>query len=265
MACQGTQGTLVYLEQAPADAAPQGASDAARASHATSWQIQLSGAVDTSFDVSMYVIDPFSSRPAIDELRAAGRTVACYISGGTWEPWRDDASQFPASVLGNPLEGYPSEKWLDIRSSAVRMLMQARIEQAKARACDAIELQSLDAHTADSGFPISRSDVLDYTTWLSSVAHSLGLRVGLSMSGDLVSAVEPLLDWGLTEQCLAYNECEAWRVVTGAGKPVFMIEFGSAGNLPSLCPEADRLGFELLIKRPVLDAFRVACPSQGEF
>jgi Glycoside-hydrolase family GH114 len=83
----------------------------------------------------------------------------------------------------------------------------------------------------------------------------------LSMSGDLVQAVEPLLDWGLTEQCLAYNQCDAWRAVTGAGKTGFMVEYGSAGNIPSLCPEADRLGFELLIKRPVLDAFRIACPS----
>jgi hypothetical protein len=40
-------------------------------------------------------------------LQAAGRTVVCHISAGPVENWRPDARSFPASVLGNKLDGCP--------------------------------------------------------------------------------------------------------------------------------------------------------------
>jgi len=45
--------------------------------------------------------------------------VRLYIEVGAAENYRPDYSQFPASALGNVLQGYSNERYLDIRSSAV--------------------------------------------------------------------------------------------------------------------------------------------------
>ena len=64
----------------------------------TSWQWQLSGIIDTSFDVQMYDIDLFNTdQSVIDQLHNDGRIVICYFCGGSWEDWRPDAGQFPDS------------------------------------------------------------------------------------------------------------------------------------------------------------------------
>jgi hypothetical protein len=82
----------------------------------TSWQWQLTSSVDQSVDADMYDIDLFDNETSVvASLHAQGRRVVCYISVGSWENWRPDANQFPASVIGNDYEGWPGEKWLDIR------------------------------------------------------------------------------------------------------------------------------------------------------
>ena len=44
-----------------------------------------------------------------------GRHVVCYINAGAWENWRPDAPSYPSAVKGKPLDGWPGERWLDIR------------------------------------------------------------------------------------------------------------------------------------------------------
>src|SRR5436189_5684811 len=81
----------------------------------TSWQWQLQWKVDTSVDVEMYDIDMFDNSTAlVGQLHADGRHVVCCISAGTWENWRPDADQFPASVPG-ATDGCPGARWLDVR------------------------------------------------------------------------------------------------------------------------------------------------------
>src|SRR5262245_15557289 len=49
----------------------------------TSWQWQLQGTIDTSYNVEMYDIDLFDvPQSTIDGLHAAGRRVICYFSAG---------------------------------------------------------------------------------------------------------------------------------------------------------------------------------------
>ena len=56
------------------------------------WQVQLTGPLDASFDVAVYDVDLFDTTAAqVAALRAAGRRVICYVSVGTYEPWRPDA------------------------------------------------------------------------------------------------------------------------------------------------------------------------------
>jgi hypothetical protein len=46
-----------------------------------------------------------------------GRKVICYFSAGSYENWRSDKNDFPSDVLGNKLEHWEGEKWLDIRDT----------------------------------------------------------------------------------------------------------------------------------------------------
>src|SRR5579885_1635371 len=79
----------------------------------TSWQWQLSGKVDQSFNVVMYDIDMFDNPASVvQSLHAAGRIVICYIDAGTWEKWRPDAKEFPKSVLGRHTAGRASAGWI---------------------------------------------------------------------------------------------------------------------------------------------------------
>ena len=54
------------------------------------------------------------AQETIDELHGKGSWVACYISVGSVEPWREDADRFPSGSAGRTLELYPDEKYVDI-------------------------------------------------------------------------------------------------------------------------------------------------------
>lgn len=38
------------------------------------------------------------------------------FSGGTRELWREDATDFPEEALGNPLEDWDGEVWVDVNN-----------------------------------------------------------------------------------------------------------------------------------------------------
>ena len=122
-----------------------------------SWQIQYTGALDLSFDVQMYDLDLFeTSQTVIDELHAADRRVVCYFSAGSWEDWRPDAGQFPESVLGNELEGWPGERWLDIRRMDILgPIMAARLDLAAQKGCDGVDPDNVEGYANDSGFALT--------------------------------------------------------------------------------------------------------------
>ena len=49
-----------------------------------------------------------------------------------------DAGQFPASVKGNSVSGFASEKWLDIRETAILLpIMTQRIQNCADKGADA--------------------------------------------------------------------------------------------------------------------------------
>jgi hypothetical protein len=67
-------------------------------------------------NVQMYDIDGFNATAAdVTALHTAGKKVVCYLSAGSYENWRSDAGQFPSAILGRNLDGWPGERWLDVR------------------------------------------------------------------------------------------------------------------------------------------------------
>lgn len=225
----------------------------------TTWQWQLTGEIDTSFDVEMYDVDLFDVRRAvIDGLHADGRVVVCYFSAGSWERWRPDAAAFGHELRGEPLDGWPGERWLDIRRlDMLRPIMVARLDLAVAKGCDGVEPDNVDGYTNDSGFALDAADQLAYNRWLAAAAHRRGLSVGLKNDLDQVGGLLDRFDWALNEECFAYRECEKLDPFVAAGKAVFGVEY--TGRPKDFCPAARGRGFSWLKKRLNLGAWTRAC------
>jgi len=227
----------------------------------TTWQWQLDGAIDTSFDVAMYDIDLFEApQETIDALRADGRIVICYFSAGSRESYRPDADDFPGAAVGKPLEGWAGERWLDVRDPTVRAIMETRLDLAVTKRCDGVEPDNVEAYANPSGFPLTAADQLDFNRFLATAAHQRDLSVGLKNDVEQAAALEPDFDWSLDEECVLYDECDGLAPFTGAGKAVFHVEYGAASKADTVCPVTGPLGFSTVIKHLALDAWRVACP-----
>ncbi len=148
----------------------------------TTWQWQLgTAAVDQSVEAQMYDIDGFeNSAEVVSQLHAKGRHVVCYIDAGTWEEWRSDAADFPKSVLGNVVAGFPNERWLDISQlSVIEPIMRARLEMCKQKGFDAVEADNVEGFELETGFPLTAAQQLTYDKWLASETHALGMSIAL--------------------------------------------------------------------------------------
>ena len=72
----------------------------------TTWQWQIQGSPNTSYDVTLYDIDLFdTTAETIAALQARGIRVVCYFSAGSDEDWRPDHDAFPAAATGETLAG----------------------------------------------------------------------------------------------------------------------------------------------------------------
>ena len=141
--------------------------------------------VDISIEADVYDIDLFENDAAvINALHEKGRKVICYISVGSWEDWRPDKDQFPPEVLGNDYEGWPGERWLDIRQiDILAPIMLARLDLCAAKGFDAVEPDNIEIFNNNTGFPLTYQDQLDYAMWLAKEAHARGLAIGLKNRG----------------------------------------------------------------------------------
>lgn len=230
------------------------------------WQWQLDGPVNASYEVDVYDIDLFDSGEAlIAALHADGRRVICYFSAGSAENWRPDFERFDEADVGRPLDGWEGERWLDIRSEAVREVMLGRLDLAAEQGCDGVEPDNVQAYDDDTGFPLTVDDQLAFNRFLANEAHARGLAVGLKNGGPLAAQFVEYFDFALNEECHAYEECGDYAVFLQAGKPVFNVEYaddaGAARALAaSVCPQARAAGLRTLILPLDLDdSFRVSC------
>jgi hypothetical protein len=255
-------GTSAPGDQPPPHATDGGAASAAvwQPSPGLSWQWQLTGTIDLSVEATMFDIDLFDTPSStIAALHARGRKVICYMSAGSFEDWRPDASQFPPEVKGNALAGWPGEAWLDVRRiDLLGPILDARMDLCRSKGFDGIELDNVDGYSNDTGFPLVAADQLQYNRHLAAAAHARGLSVGLKNDLAQVTALISLFDWALNEECFQFQECNLLTPFVQAGKAVFNVEY----RLPpsAVCPQAKALDFSTLIKDVDLDAKRQACP-----
>jgi hypothetical protein len=224
----------------------------------TTWQWQLTGAIDTTVDAQVYDIDLFTTDVSvIKALHASGRVVVCYFSAGSYEPDRPDSAALAKTGLGSTLDGWPDEKWLDIRSTAVRDIMRGRLDTARTKGCDGVEPDNVDGYDNANGLGLTEADQIDYDGFLATEAHARGLSVGLKNSLGLVTKLVGRFDWALNEECLKYKECPALQPFISAGKAVFHCEYAS--STAGICDKRPA-GFSTIVKHLSLDAWRLACP-----
>jgi hypothetical protein len=227
------------------------------------WQWQLSEPpVDTSIEADVYDIDIFDNDASVvADLHAKGRKVIGYVNVGSWEDWRPDKDQFPSEVLGKDYEGWPGEKWLDIRRlDLLAPIMRARLDLCKAKGFDAVEPDNMDIHGADTGFPIGYQDQLKYVLWLADEAHQRGLAIGIKNAADQLPDLIDHFDFAVVEDYFFYQMEEKMVPLIEAGKPVFAAEYDDTGvDFAAACRKAGQLGFSVIQKHRILTSYRVAC------
>jgi hypothetical protein len=233
----------------------------------TSWQWQLQGDINTSYDVEIYDIDLFDSEATfIESLKNDGKKVICYFSAGSWENWRSDKDDFPSSVLGDAMDGWAGEKWLDISNEALAPIMKARLDLAVQKGCDGVEPDNMDGYTNNTGSALSASEQLAYNKFIANEARKRGLSVGLKNDLDQIVELEPYFDFSVNEQCHEYNECDRLRPFIDANKPVLNAEYKEKyvnnhnNERDTMCSESINLEFKTLILPLDLDgSFRYSC------
>ncbi len=227
----------------------------------TSWQWQITGTIDTTVDAGVFDVDLFETPQAtLDALHAAGRKVICYFDTA-YEPNRPDSTQLEP-YRGNAVQGWPGQYWLDFRQSTVRSVMAARLDLAVTKHCDAVEPDDVDAIDNMPGIPLTAADQLDFCRFLAAQAHARGLGVALKNDLAQVPDLVAAFDFAVNEECFQYSECNELLPFIAAGKAVLQVEY-TAGSLETkatqICPQANALNFDTLIKHLDLDAPRRPC------
>jgi hypothetical protein len=220
----------------------------------TSWQWQLQGQVDPSYDVDAYDVDGFDNETAVVEqdIHARGAKAICYISAGSWENWRSDAPDFPDYVKGRN-NGWPGEKWLDIRQiDVLGPIMEERMKMCALKGFDAVEPDNVDGYANKSGFPLTYQDQLAYNRMIAQLAHTWGMAVALKNDTDQVPDLVNDFDFAVVEECFRYKECPAYSPFVEAGKAVLAAEY-STTNRDTKCDRARQLRFSLIFKNRALD------------
>ncbi len=232
----------------------------------TAWQWQLSGTINetildsTNNPKKLYDIDLYDTpKDTISRLKAKGITVICYFSAGSSEDWRSDFASFPASVQGKALDGWPGEKWLDVRQvETLRGIMGKRMDTAVQKGCDGVEPDNVDGYSNDTGFTISGAQQITYNKMLASEAHKRNLAIALKNDVDQISQLVNDFDFAVNEECYAYDECGGYKAFIDQNKAVLGVEY--EGNTSSFCPKANASNYDWLKKGLDLGATpRTAC------
>ena len=214
----------------------------------------LGGACQRARVFSIDLYDPSGSTPnaaGVRAIRRAGGIAICYVDAGTWESWRPDARAFPTSVLGRG-NGWPGERWLDIRQSKVLLaIMARRVALCRRAGFQAVDFDNVDAYDNTTGFPLTAAEQISYDEALANLAHRDHMAVGLKNDSAQARALEPWFNFAIDEQCVRYHLCAALTPFLRAAKPVYDVEY--VGNPSTLCQAALR-GIDVILKALSLEA-----------
>lgn len=212
------------------------------------WQWQLQGRLDVSIDAPVFDVDGFeTSARSVRKLHQLGSRVICYLDVGSWESFRPDAERFPRAVIGNRYQGFPNERWLDVRRfrDFARPLEQ-RFAMCEHKGFDAVEPDNLAGWENKTGFKISRGAQLRFNRWVAAEVHRRGMAVALKNDGRQVGKLVHDFDFAIVEQCFQFHECGYYLPFVRHGKAVFEAEYEL--KVGQYCATARRLHFSAIGK-----------------
>lgn len=212
------------------------------------WQWQLQGRIDTSIPASVYEVDGFTTAArTVRQLHSQGRKVICYLDVGSWESYRPDRKRFPKSVIGKRYQGFPDERWMDIRKiSLLGPPLERRFDICQRKGFDAVEPDNDNGYSNDTGFPLTASDQLRFNRWVARQVHRRGMAVALKNDPEQARQLVGDFDFAVVEQCFQYHECGRFSPFVRAGKAVFEAEYELAPS--RYCGRAKALGFSAIRK-----------------
>jgi len=212
--------------------------------------------LSTNFTTEAEVIDidAFDAAPElVANLQAQGKKVIAYLSVGSVEDFREDASDFPPEVIGNVYEGFEDENWLDVRQiDVLAPIMRARLDMVQEKGFDGIEPDNINGYQNNTGFNLTEEDTKIYSRWLIEEAHSRGLSIGQKNAEELIPEMVDEFDWLLTEDAYVEDFYQQLNPYISANKAVFFVEYTdriSEEDFQNLvCPEAALQNFSAVLK-----------------
>ncbi|MAT42141.1 MAG: endo alpha-1,4 polygalactosaminidase [Anaerolineaceae bacterium] len=230
----------------------------------SSFSIQFSGEINPE-DLTGDVIDLdlFETEPEmVQALQDQDKLVMCYLSAGSWEDWRPDADLYPPEVIGKNYEGWPGEKWLDIRQiETLAPILENRLDLCLEKGFDGVEADNMDNYQNNTGFDIQPEDQLTFNRWIALQAHNRGLSIGLKNDPDQAAELVEDFDWALVEDCFAEGWCDEYTVFINQGKAVFVLEYSDRfPDKETTCQKAQSLGLTVVFKNRSLNEFADNCP-----
>jgi hypothetical protein len=198
----------------------------------TTWQWQLSGDVNSSYDVDLYIINFDDKNDSLITLLLEDqRKVICHMS--KWD----------ANSVDNSSR--------DLLNEVV-----FAIDLADFNSCSGV---IIDNNT--TGISLSSSDY----QYISNQAHEKGLSIGLKNSKAMVEELVSYFDFSLNEQCHENSECDSYSLFIDNAKAVFNAEYQppyetNSTEKEDMCSDTDDLGFQTLILSSDLDgSYRDSC------
>ncbi|MFI9642219.1 endo alpha-1,4 polygalactosaminidase [Micromonospora sp. NPDC051925] len=224
------------------------------------WQWQLTGPVDTTVDVDVFLLDPVRvSTAETDALRRRDRRLVCHVPVGTYTGTDPDADRFPAAVRGGPA-GRTGSRWLDVRRwDLLHPVLADRFRLCRGKGFGAVALVDADGYAHRSGFPFDFDDQLAFNRRSAVLARTLGLSPGLVGDVGQVAALAPDFDFVVNEECVRLRHCAKLLPFADAHKPVFHVEY--TGDPARFCVTTVGYGFASIRKNRALDAWRAPCPT----
>lgn len=225
----------------------------------TTWQIILSEVLKPASLPKVTAIDGdlFDNKDVWSQIKTRKYKTICYFST-QYEEWRPDAAQWRATgQLGNNLDGWEGERWVNVKAQSIKKLIVARLKLAKQYKCDAVDPDNVDFYLHDTGFGLTKEDSVAFLRWLAGEAHKLDLGIGLKNGAEIVSRVIDVFDFQVNEQCQqystsSYNECAYYQPFIKAKKAVFAIEYNektpTTAQKKAICGNKRASGFSTLVK-----------------
>ncbi|MFC8730919.1 endo alpha-1,4 polygalactosaminidase [Luteimicrobium sp. NPDC057192] len=215
-------------------------------------------------------VDGSTTRVDVVERDATARPLTgaynvCYVNGFQTQP--DERAQWQAhpdlllhrddgSLVVDP--DWPGEYVLDPSTAAQRRgilaILGPVVRGCAADGFDAVELDNLDTWTRFDA--VDEAGALALARAYADLAHGAGLAVAQKNAAELAPAARRLgFDFAVTEECAAYDECDAYTAVYG--RHVLEIEYPDslhdAGlTFADVCRSTDRAPLTILRDRELV-------------